>query len=113
MTRPNSQPRFSLDESIYLRASAEVGFLESYLVSNVQYNRRSSQWVYQISLAEGGLRQAPFTIGDKVNLKFSRDLYFSENELVTMCEAALMVRTSLERKLAKIQGVIDTYGCGT
>jgi hypothetical protein len=89
--------RFNPNELVYLRASAVVGFLESYLVASV-HQVRSGVYVYQIDIS--ARRPEVQTVGDRITLGGDSVLYFGEDELLTYCEAQELIVTNLERRLA-------------
>ena len=82
---PNSAPLFGVDGVVYLRASAQLGFLEAYRIDNVLFNKPAGVWQYQINVQKS--LSAGNTIGGTNDLQRSRILYFNELELVDLCEA--------------------------
>lgn len=114
--KPAAAPIYLIDDVVYLRASAAIGFLESYKISNIQFNSGRNSWIYVIGL-NYNVTGAPITIGDNITLKGGshedKILYFTENELINFCEAAAMVESVLENRLARIREQIATRCGGT
>jgi len=107
-----STPRWQVDDLVYLEASARIGFLESYKVSNVVSNR--GRWIYTINIEQKP--PAETTVMDFNDLKNTRMLWFGENELISFEDALYLVKHSLELKLNKVNALINKYfpsGTGT
>jgi hypothetical protein len=107
-----SAPKWQIDDLVYLEASARIGFLEAYKVSNVVNSR--GRWIYTINVEQKP--PAEPTIGDFIDIKKNRMLWFDESELIDFHEALLLVKHSLELKLNKVNALIHKYfpsGTGT
>lgn len=107
-----SAPKWQIDDLVYLEASARIGFLESYKVSNVVGSR--GRWLYTINVDQKP--PAEPTIGDFIDIKKTRMLWFDESELISFEEALYLVKHSLELKLNKVNVLINKYfpsGTGT
>jgi hypothetical protein len=98
-------PKYGINDLVYLETSARVGFLEAYKVSNVVRSR--GRWLYTISVGEKP--PAETTLGGMVDLKRSEMLWFDEAELIDFHEALLLVKHSLELKLAKANALLHKY----
>ena len=85
---PNSSPAFSVNDVVYLRASAQLGFLEPYRIDNIFFNKQVNVWQYSINIQKS--LSAGNTIGGTNDLQNSKILYFNESELVDLCEALTM-----------------------
>jgi hypothetical protein len=87
---------FRIDDVVYLRSSAQIGFLEAYKISGI-FQLRNDRYVYTIDIN----RRPPSaqTLGDHIDLKRIQTLYFTEDELLTFCEAETLVVQNLERRL--------------
>lgn len=107
MTR--AAPRYQIDEVVYLRASAALGELESYRVGAVQ--DRGIGWVYQIFI--DSRPPAEWTLGDRIDLKEERLLFFTEEELVSLCEALDLAATALAGTIARVKSQIDDFCANT
>jgi hypothetical protein len=88
---------FKIDDVVYLRSSAQIGFLEAYKVTGI-FQLRNDRYVYTIDINKRP--PSAQTVGDHIDLKGIRTLYFTEDELLTFCEAETLVVQSLERRLA-------------
>jgi hypothetical protein len=94
----NTAPTYQVDDLIYLRSSAQIGFLESYRISQI-VQRNKNEYLYKIDV----VRKAPLeqAVGDRINLKSPATMVFSEDELLTYCDAQTLVVYFLERRLAQ------------
>ena len=112
--QPISGPVYSIDDIVYLRASAAIGFLESYKITGLQFDTTRNKWIYRIGLSYN-ITGAPITIGDNITLKGNthedKVLLFIEDELIDFCEAARTVESTLEQRLLRIRSQI-TAQCG-
>lgn len=87
---------FKIDDVVYLRSSAQIGFLEAYKVIRI-FQTRNDQYTYAIDINKRP--PSAQTLGDHIDLKGVRTLYFTEDELLTFCEAETLVVQNLERRL--------------
>ena len=99
---PTADPIFNVNDIIYLRESAALGFLEAMKIGEVRSNANDSAWVYGITTKITGAR-APSKFGDRINLAPTATMYFTEDELVTVCDALTLSEENLKRQLASIQ----------
>lgn len=100
-----TKPKFRINDVVYLESSAKTGRLESYKVSGIQF-LGTRNWVYQFIIDQRPPAEA--TVGDRVDLKEGRELYFSEAELLTACEAMSIVIDTLERTIKKFSIIRDS-----
>jgi len=100
-----ASPRYGISDLVYLEASARIGFLESYRVSNVVRTR--GRWLYTIGIEQKA--PAETTLGGMVDLKSSQTLWFDESELVDLHDALLLAKNSLQLKLNKVNQLIHKY----
>lgn len=113
MTRqPIAGPIYQIDDIVYLKASAVLGFLESYKITNLFYDPARNTWVYSIDLKPNP-SGAPTSIGDHITLKNNHTLFFIEDELITFCDAAHDVKSNLELRLARIIAQLEARCGGT
>jgi len=98
-------PKYNLNDLVYLDASARIGFLESYRVTNVVRNR--NRWVYTIDVEQNP--PAEPTIGGFNDIKKHRMLWFDESELIDFEEALLLAENALELKLNKVRQMRHKY----
>jgi hypothetical protein len=89
-------PQFKIGDLIYLKSSAQIGFLESYRITEV-FQVMKDRWLYKIAIEKNPPTSQ--TVGDRIDLKTYADLIFDESELLTYCEAQELVVISLERRL--------------
>ncbi len=98
-------PLYQIGDIVYLVASAKRGFLEAYRVELI-HAQASNKWVYQIDLK--ARRPNEKTIGDAVDLKRRRSVFFAEAELTDFCSANQLTIDYLQRKLAAAQALQDS-----
>lgn len=101
-------PKYKVDDIVYLRSSAVIGFLETAKISGLYTHQ--NQWIYTIYA--GGATVVPnSTYGDRKSLLDKTTMYFSESEFQTLCESLPMVRANLQDRLNKIDAAIQINGC--
>jgi hypothetical protein len=100
-----TNPRWEIGDQVYLDASARIGFLESYKVTNIVRSR--TRWLYTIDVEQKP--PAEPTIGDFIDIKNKRMLWFDESELVDFHEALLLAQNALQLKLNKINQLLHKY----
>jgi hypothetical protein len=113
---PPPAPRFGINDVVYSRESAIAGFLEAFHVGSIAYST-TNEPVYTVQIASKSGVTASF--GDRITKKRSTDaidvtavrqlgnvISFLESELVDLCEAATLVRSTLEHKLQQIELII-------
>lgn len=100
-----STPTYQIDDEVYLVASAKKGFLEAYRISAIRSISKGA-YVYQINIRPKQPNEA--TVGDSVDLKSNRALFFSESELTDFCSAVELQITNLGSQLAKAQSLQAT-----
>ena len=109
MPNPATSPGYSISDVVYLRASAALGYLESYRVDGIVYDEITSAWKYRIDITAA--QGAGFTVGHTNDLRAERILYFTESELMTGCDAMTLVETNFTSRLARIQAQMVESGC--
>ena len=97
--------RWEIDDLVYLEVSARIGFLESYKVTNIIKSR--ARWLYTINVEQKPPSEP--TIGDFIDIKRTRMLWFDESELINFEEALLLAKSSTENKLTKINNLLHKY----
>jgi len=98
--QPSSNgPRYKVNDVVYLRESAAIGFLEAVIISGVTWG--SNQWLYSV---RAGISQRNAThYGDKVSFVNGAQLLFTEEEFIPLCTALDLIEANLQRQLADIQ----------
>ena len=92
-----TSPSYAIGDVVYLSSSAKIGFLESYKISAIN-QATVGKWVYQISLLPMP-PTATMTVGDTVNHRNLKTLYFDESELLDYTTASQLQIDSLTRRL--------------
>jgi len=105
-----NKPKYSINDSIIIRKSAEIGFIERYKVSGVEWNPQINTWVYRIDIRMGEPSRST-TIDANDRSRFET-LRFRENELVTYCEALNIAIDSTQRRLDQLLRAKEAH-CGT
>ena len=84
----SNTPKYSVGDIVYLRESAALSRLEAVRINGIVLGPNNN-WLYSIAV---GIRQpsAPPVYGDRISLVTNKILYFSEDELVTVCDALVM-----------------------
>lgn len=93
-------PTYDINDVVYLRESAALGFLEAVRITGV--HKYKDGWVYTIGSRVADPRH-PATFGDRISHVHAQTLYFSEDELVTHCDALLLAEANAMNMLQRIQ----------
>lgn len=105
----NNPPTFSVGETVYLRASAEKGFLEFYRIEEIRHS--GSGYVYFLKIRPRRAMDELPTVGDRNTLKQSGGLRFTESELITVCEALELKKDYHTTQLANANAELAKYDC--
>ena len=92
-------PKYNINEVVYFRESAAIGHLEAVTVSGIVYN---GQWIYAIR-AGVLMPISPAQHGDRVSMVNAKTIMFTENELITLCEALTLAEANATIALTNIQ----------
>jgi len=95
-----SAPLYDIGDSVYLRESAALGFIEAVRISGV--SKQSTGWVYTIE-ARSAQPMAPTVYGDRIATTNRAILYFSEDEFLPLCDALNLAEEHALSVLSKIQ----------
>jgi len=93
-------PKFDINDTVYLRESAALGFLEAVRITGV--HKYKDGWVYTIGSRVANPRH-PATFGDRISHVHGQTLYFSEDEFVTHCDALFLAEANATNMLQRIQ----------
>lgn len=93
-------PRFSIGQQIYVRASAQIGFVETHTVTHIHKVPESAEFMYQLDLTTAKTVDRPIT---------GPTLYFKEREFVNKCEAFDLVLAALDRKMVRLLSLKLAY----
>lgn len=94
---------FNVNEVVYLRESAALGFLEAVRISTVIQERTGVFFEVNFNAKSP---QVPSIFGDRNQLSSGVKVRFVESELVTLCEALGLARDYLTGRLADIEAQI-------
>lgn len=98
-------PKFDINDIVYLRESAALGFLEPVRISGISKN--GTEWIYSVYAGLAGAASASL-YGDRRSLVHGNVLLFTENEFVTEYEAMLLSKANLEKQLNGINRQIQS-----
>lgn len=93
-------PTYQEGDQVYLRESAALGFLEAVTISGIR--RINGKWAYAI---RAGMARpyAATTYGDRTSLVNGATLFFTESELISVCDALDLAIANAERVLERLQ----------
>lgn len=94
------RPRFEVGERVFIRASANIGFIESYDVDRVHFTPSRQQFAYEINLARFPVQG---NIGDRRPSDPGAQLFFNESEFVSECEAFDIAVNKLRKELKQAE----------
>lgn len=104
-TAPAAQvPTFAVDQILYLKESAALGFLEAIRIKNITYGR--SGWIYAVDFNPRQPTTAPY-YGDSIFFQQRATVYFREDEFVTKSQALVIIKAYLELRLEEINSMIS------
>lgn len=95
-----SVPTYDVGDIAYLRESAALGFIEAVRITGV--HKYNNEWVYTVGSRVAN-PQHEAVYGDRISQVHAQTLYFSENELVTLCDALALAEANALNNLQRIQ----------
>ena len=93
-------PKYQENDVVYFKESAAIGFLEAVVISSM--TRRSGQWLYSV-VYKVSQPSAPAQYGDMRSSIHGKELFYTEDELISVCEALDLAERNAERNLARIK----------
>lgn len=94
-----SNPTYQYGDTVYLRESAAVGSLEAVRIGGV--HQGPNGWMYSLNYTSGA------GLFDRRSAVATQTLFFSEDELLTFCDALVLVernaRAAYDRAVAMRQ----------
>lgn len=93
-------PRWSVNDTAYLRESAIIGFLEGYKITNIRFDPQWDRWLYEVAIKHRGTE--PNSVIDMYNLRSQETLTFGENDLVDQTEALDLAIINTEQRLREL-----------
>lgn len=93
-------PKYDVGTVVYLKESAALGYIEPVKISGIL--RYQDSWVYTITNHAAQPRQAQI-YGDRYTQIYDTHINFTENELLTLCDALDLAEANALRTLQKIQ----------
>jgi hypothetical protein len=102
-------PKFARTEVVYIRESAALGFLEAYKIQSIHYTP-DGLIHYQICQSFTG-PDVNTTFGDRIRHRSLPNITFLEQDLITYCEALVLVDNSLTAQINTIRSLQPGSGC--
>lgn len=96
----NNAPIYLEGDTVYLKESAALGFLEAVVINGM--TRNNGKWIYTIRTGVSS-PSSPTVYGDRRSLVHGKTLYFSEDELISLCEALDLAEANAQRVLDNIK----------
>lgn len=106
---PN-EPRYNIGDVVFVKNSANIGFLESYKVTTINKQPDSREFIYDLDLTTTKLAPQVTQGGTP---RFKKDIFFKERELITKCEAVNLVMAALQRKMSRLLALKATHCTGS
>ncbi len=103
-----NNPTYNLNDVVYLKESAALGFLEAVRIAGITYGK--SGWIYTVSFNASRPINAP-TYGDRIVFNRGSAVYYTEDEFVDHCTALNMMLTFHQTAVDKITQQINSL-CG-
>lgn len=98
-------PKYDINDIVYLRESAALGFLEPVRISGI--SKKGDEWIYSVYAGIAGAASASL-YGDRRSHIHNNVLLFTENEFVSEYDALVLTKVNLERQLSNIQKQINS-----
>jgi len=93
-------PLWSVDDIVYLRESAVIGFIESYKVTGIRFDQQWNRWIYEIAIKHRGTE--PSSVIDMYNLRHKEVLSLGENDLIDLASALDLAIVNTEQRLTEL-----------
>lgn len=101
-----NNPKYIIDEVVYIKESSAIGFIEAARIAGISYG--NDGWLYTLRSNIASPR-APATYGDKNLFARYGELIYSEDELITYCEALTLAEGHAQRILTNIQTQLSSF----
>jgi len=101
---PSNDARFSLNDIVYIKASADLGFLETHKVIEIHRAPDTAEYIYRLDLDGATIPTAPLRNAQAVKWEWPV-IYFRERELISQCEALNLLLAALDRKMARLLNI--------
>lgn len=102
-------PIYTQGDTVYLRDSAALGFLEAYIIQTITH-RADGLIIYNLA-THLKPPTANMTMGDRNTGRVLLPLTFFEHELVPYCEALELAIANTQKQLVKLQAQQAVSGC--
>lgn len=93
------------NDIVYLVASAQKGFLESYRVAGIREDETGKY--YSINIPAKPLTNSAF--GDRIDGRHNKVLYFREDDLCDYCQALTYSESYLSNALSEIRALKSAH----
>jgi len=95
------QPKYGINEVVYLKESALLGFLEPAKVFRMRYDPDYKGYIYTFVYKRS--KRRPQIAGDAIDLRSDKTIELSEDNLLTYVDALELKVTFLRSELAKAE----------
>lgn len=102
-------PIYNQGDTVYLRDSAALGFLEAYIVKSIVH--RPDGLIHYYLSTHLKPPTANMTMGDRNTGRVLRQITFYESDLISYCEALVLAIENTEKQLASLQAQYVISGC--
>ena len=100
-----TNPKYDYGAVVYLKESAALGFIERMRISGVHLHQNG--WVYTIDASLSP--PSPGNFVDRRSHINTQQLYFSEDEFVTLCDAYLLAEANAKATYDRIKASRQTF----
>lgn len=100
-----NNPKYTFGSVVYLKESAALGFLEAVTISGV--HATSNSWLYTINASLSP--PSPGNYLDRRSMVNTQQLYYSEDEFVTKCDAYVLAEANAKATYDRIKATRRTF----
>lgn len=106
---PLTKPLYNIGQTIYLRESASLGFIEAYTIKRPTYELDGTIFYELVTGARAP--DAVATIGDRITGRPVLPLKLRESDLILYCPALELAIDNLALQLTQLQNLRLSAGC--
>lgn len=103
-TVASGDARFNLNDIVWVKASADIGFLETHKVIEIHRAPDTAEYIYRLDLDGATIPTNPLRNAQAVKWEWPV-IYFRERELISQCEALTLLLAALDRKMARLLNI--------
>lgn len=102
-------PLYSQGETVYIKESAALGFLEAYIVDTITH--LPTGVIHYELISSLAPPAANMTMGDRNIGRRKLPVTFIESDLITYCDALDLAISNTQVQLSTLQALQDAAGC--